>query len=96
MARALQLTVVTTGGQTLAEEAVSVRAPGQRGDVGILYNHAPLVSVLRPGTLTWRAPDGARQVARIGAGLLEVARNRVTILTDTMEAARAAVPEARV
>ncbi len=93
MAQALQVKVVTTGGQTLIDEAVSVRAPGERGDLGILYNHAPLVSVLRSGKLIWRTPDGRRQSARIGAGLLEVARNRVTILTDAMEAAEGAARE---
>jgi len=84
MARLLQLRVVTTTGQTVADEAVSVRAPGERGDVGILYNHAPLVSVLRPGMLIWRGAGGARQTARIGAGLMEVLKNRVTILTDVL------------
>ena len=88
MAKTLHLIVVTTGGQALTEEAVSVRAPGKRGDVGILCNHAPLVSVLRQGKLVWRALDGTRQTARIGTGLLEVAKNRVTILTDQLEAGR--------
>ena len=83
--KSLRLKVVTTTGQTLTEEAVSVRAPGERGYVGILYNHAPLVSVLRAGRLTWRNPGGAAHTARIGAGLLEVAKNRVTILTDRLD-----------
>lgn len=90
MAKLLQVTVITTSGQTLTDEAVAVRAPGERGSFGMLYNHAPLVSVLQPGTLSWRTPDGRRQAARIGRGLLEVARNQVTILTDAMEAVGAA------
>jgi len=93
MAKVLHLKVVTTGGQALSDEAVAVRAPGERGDVGLLYNHAPLVSVLRAGKLTWRTSGGARQTARIGAGLLEVAKNRVTILTDSLDATPS--PEAR-
>ena len=84
MARVLRMQIVTVGGHTLTEEAVSVRAPGERGDVGILYNHAPLVSVLRPGKLIWKAAGGAMHAARIGAGLLEVTKNRVMILTDSL------------
>jgi len=86
MADALQVHIITTAGQTLTEEAVALRAPGEGGDVGVLRNHAPLVSVLRPGKLVWRTADGARQTARIGGGLMEVAKNRVTILTDSLDA----------
>ena len=84
MARVLRMQVVTVGGPTLSEEAVSVRVPGERGDVGILYNHAPLVSVLRPGKLIWKAAGGSARAVRIGAGLLEVTKNRVMILTDSL------------
>jgi F-type H+-transporting ATPase subunit epsilon len=62
---------------------VSVRAPGEPGYLGILRNHAPLVTTLKPGTLTWRRSDGVRQASRIGAGFLEVKGNTVTMLTDS-------------
>ncbi len=85
MARTLHLNDVTPSGQTFTDEAVSIRAPGERGYVGILYNHAPLVSVLTSGKLSWRRPGGVARTTRIGAGLLEVTKNHVTILTDALE-----------
>ena len=79
--------VLTNEGLVLSEEAVSIRAPGARGFVGFLYHHAPLVTTLRPGLLSWRRAGGERQTLRIGSGLLEIVHNRMTVLTDTVAAA---------
>ena len=84
MAGAITLRVLTQEGLVLEDEAVSVIAPGEIGYLGMLYNHAPLVTTLRPGKLTWKRPGGDRRTARLGAGLLEVQRNRITILTDAV------------
>ena len=83
MADPLTLRVLTAEGVALEDRASSVIAPGALGYLGILRNHAPLVTTLQPGTLTWRA-GGASQLRRIGAGLLEVRNNTVTILTDSI------------
>lgn len=94
--RTIRLRVLTAQGLVLEDDAVSVVAPGEWGYLGILHNHAPLVTTLQPGTLAWRQPSGGRQARRIGAGLLEVSRNRLTILTDSVsepsDAAHAARP----
>ena len=83
----IQLRVLTDAGVALQDEAVSVIAPGARGYVGFLTNHAPLVTTLGEGTLKWRRQDGATKTARIKGGLLEIFKNRLTILTDTVVAA---------
>lgn len=83
MADPLTLRVLTAEGLALEERAASVIAPGELGYLGIMRNHAPLVTTLKPGTLTWRAGGGS-QSRQIGAGLLEVRTNTVTILTDTI------------
>jgi len=84
MTKAIALKVLTQEGVALEEQAVSVIAPGEPGYLGILRDHAPLVTTLTPGTLTWRRPSGERLTASVGAGLLEVAKNHVTILTDAI------------
>ncbi len=84
MAKTLTLRVLTSEGLALEEEASSIVALGEPGYLGILANHAPLVTTLRAGKLTWRSP-GATQQARVGDGLLEVAANRVTVLTSRVE-----------
>ena len=85
MPKTIALRVLTDEGLALQEEAVSVRAPGEVGYLGILYNHAPLVTTLKPGTLTWRAPSGESHTRLIGDGLLEIVKNRLTILTSRLE-----------
>jgi F-type H+-transporting ATPase subunit epsilon len=84
MADPLTLRVLTPEGLVLEEPASSVIAPGEVGYLGMLRNHAPLVTTLKPGTLSWRRANGERRAATLGAGLLEVERNRITILTDAV------------
>ena len=80
-AASMQLRVLTDAGVVLEDEAVSVIAPGERGYLGVLRNHAPLVTTLGRGHLIWRRPDGALQNMDVDSGLMEVLRNRVTVLT---------------
>ncbi len=82
--RVITLRVLTHEGVALEETATSVIAPGSPGYLGMLRNHAPLVTTLQPGKLSWKQSTGERRTARIGSGLLEVVRNRITILTDTV------------
>lgn len=86
----LRLRVLTNAGVVLKEDrAVSVIAPGGLGYLGILKNHAPMVSTVQPGTLTWKTPEGQTRQARVGHGLLEIERNHLTILTDAFTEAKA-------
>ncbi|MBI3996719.1 MAG: F0F1 ATP synthase subunit epsilon [Candidatus Omnitrophica bacterium] len=82
MAKVLTLRVVTNDGQGVTENVTSVRAPGEAGSLGVLYNHAPLVTTIVPGKLFWRTPGGEQHTARIGNGLMEVAKNTITVLTE--------------
>ncbi len=84
--RTITLTVLTAEGLAFEDEAVSVTARGERGYVGFLSRHAPLVTTLSPGKLSWRRLDGVRRSAALGSGLLEIVKNRLTILTDTAAA----------
>ena len=84
MAATITLRVLTQEGVALTEKAVSVIAPGERGYLGMLRNHAPLVTTLQPGTLSWTRPTGERRALLVGTGLLEIARNRFTVLTSTI------------
>ena len=84
MASTMTLRVLTQAGLALEDEAVSVVAPGEPGYLGMLRRHAPLVTTLKPGTLSWQRAGGERQARRVGAGLLEVEHDHVTILTDSV------------
>ena len=83
MADPIALRVLTNDGLALEDQATSIIAPGERGYVGFLSHHAPLVATLAPGTFTWQRLSGERRTARIGSGLLEIAQNHLTVLTDS-------------
>jgi F-type H+-transporting ATPase subunit epsilon len=95
MDNVILLRVLTDAGLAIEDQAVSVIAPGELGYLGILKNHAPLVTTLSPGKLTWRRPSGVTNTARVGTGLLEILHNRLTILTDTFSMPERETPPAR-
>ena len=84
MEKRIHLHVLTGEGPAIEDEATSIIAPAELGALGILYNHAPLVTTLQPGPLKWRTLSGEWKVANIGSGLLEIAHNQLTILTNTV------------
>ena len=86
MDKTIALRVLTGEGLAVADEALSIIAPGELGYLGILRNHAPLVTTLGRGRLTWRRPDGASQTLNVDSGFLEVVQNHVTVLTTVTPA----------
>jgi F-type H+-transporting ATPase subunit epsilon len=78
------LTIVTAESEVFSEEIDSLVAPGIDGQLGILPNHAPLMTQLQPGEMTIRSNNGENVLAVTG-GFLEVLNNQVTILADTAE-----------
>lgn len=74
----------------LSEEVIETIAPGSEGQLGILANHAPLMSELAPGEVLATLADG-RTLSHIiiSGGFLEVAPDggRTTILADSAQRA---------
>jgi len=64
----------------------AVIAPGVEGQLGILPHHAPLMTTLQPGELTWRKDNVETCIAVFG-GFLEVRPDRVIVLADAAERA---------
>ena len=83
----IALRVITDTGVAIEAQAMSVVAPGEIGYLGVLKNHAPLVTTLQPGRLAWRNAAGQSRSVQVTEGLLEVSRNRLTILTRTVSEA---------
>jgi len=81
-----KLEVITPDRVVLSDrEIVSVVAPGVEGYLGVLANHAPLMTELTVGELDLRRADGASDSMAINDGFMEVHENTVTVLTDTAE-----------
>ncbi|MER3474405.1 MAG: F0F1 ATP synthase subunit epsilon [Armatimonadota bacterium] len=85
MAKSFRLEVVTPDRLLLSEEVVSVIAPGVEGYLGVLANHAPLVTELAVGILRIRYPDDTEENVAVSGGFMEVAHNRVLVLADSAE-----------
>ena len=84
MSQKLTLSVVTPEKELVSEEVDQVNAPGSEGDFGVLYDHAPILTNLRSGQLSYEN-DGETTALVISGGYLEVTDNRVTILAETGE-----------
>ncbi len=84
MSQKLILSVVTPEKQLVVEEVDQVNAPGTEGDLGILYDHAPILTNLRSGQLSYEI-DGDTIALVVSGGYLEVTDNRVTVLAETGE-----------
>jgi F-type H+-transporting ATPase subunit epsilon len=85
---ALELIVVTPERQLLQETVVAVTMPGQQGELGILPGHAPLMTELGIGELSYRTADASLPVSiSVISGFAEVLPDRVTVLAETAERA---------
>jgi F-type H+-transporting ATPase subunit epsilon len=85
---ALELIVVTPERQLLRETVVEVTIPGLDGALGILPGHAPLITELGIGELSYRTTTTSHPVLlAVLRGFAEVLPERVTLLAETAERA---------
>jgi F-type H+-transporting ATPase subunit epsilon len=80
----LKLVVVTPEKKVADADTDQVEVPGELGYLGILPGHAPLISLLKTGVLTYRAAGGEKSLA-ITTGFVEVAGDSVSVLADVAE-----------
>ena len=84
MADYLKLSLVTPEKQVVNEEVEQVNVPGSEGDLGILYDHASLITNLRPGNLSYEKDNVTTELI-VSQGYMEVTDNRVIILAESAE-----------
>jgi len=65
-------------------DADMVVLPGEAGEMGILPNHAPLLSTLQFGILTVKN-QGQEEVFTIAGGIVEIQPDIITVLADAAE-----------
>ena len=84
MADSISLRVVTPVRLVLEEQVDELTAPGPLGQLGILPDHAALMTTLDIGQLSYRK-SGANSVITLTGGYAEVLDNVVTVLADAAE-----------
>ncbi|HNW56115.1 MAG TPA: ATP synthase F1 subunit epsilon [bacterium] len=70
-----------------------ITLPAIEGDITVLPNHIPLVSLLRPGVAMLKMLDGQTEYLAIQGGFVEISVNKVVVLADTAEMASEINPE---
>ena len=83
----IQLVVVTPVRQLLRESVTEVQLPGADGYLGVLPGHAPLITELGIGELTYRNRGGQTGLLAVIRGFAEVLPDRVSVLAETAERA---------
>lgn len=81
--KTIHVDIVSAEGEIFSGEAAMVFAPGAAGDLGIAPRHAPLLTLLKPGEVRVKTPEGQEQHFFVGGGALEVQPSKVTVLADT-------------
>lgn len=80
----LHVDVVSAEELIFSGEAKFVALPGVNGELGILPNHTPLITQIKPGAVRiQRADDGKEELVFVAGGVLEVQPDIVTVLADT-------------
>jgi F-type H+-transporting ATPase subunit epsilon len=84
MAEKLKLEVVTPKGAVVSQEVDIVTAPGYGGEFGVLANHAPFLSTIKTGVLTYKT-GAQEETLMVSGGFCEVSNNKLTFLVESAE-----------
>ncbi len=84
MADTFQLEIVTPTKLLVKDSAEEVQIPGLSGYLGILPGHAPLLTELAVGVITYTS-SGATHTLAVAWGFAEVLPDKVTILAEAAE-----------
>jgi F-type H+-transporting ATPase subunit epsilon len=84
LAETFQLEIVTPEKKVVETTAEEVQIPGKNGYLGILPGHAPLITELSVGEITFRENSTEQHLA-VAWGFAEILPNKVTILAETAE-----------
>ncbi len=84
MEKNYQLLILTPEKKIFEAEVVSLVAPGELGYLGILANHAPLLTTLAQGKIIIRDKNNLTTTFQINGGFLQIINNQATILTQTI------------
>ncbi len=80
----IHLEVVTPSGPVISDDVDIVTAPGVGGEFGVLANHAPFLSTIKTGTLSFKK-DKQTKYLMVSGGFSEVSNNKITFLVESAE-----------
>ena len=78
----MQLEIISPDKNIFSGHTTSIVVPAVDGLLGILENHAALISTLKEGKVEIKDEKGATKAFEIRGGVVEVLNNKVVILAD--------------
>jgi F-type H+-transporting ATPase subunit epsilon len=85
MAKTMMVYLVAADREVWSGEATVVNARTTDGEIGVMADHTPVLSVLAPGQVDVRTIDDGHWVAAIDGGFISVANNEVRMLCEHAE-----------
>lgn len=82
MMTAISLQILSPERELVHESVASVELPGTLGRFVVLEGHAPLISSLCRGDITYRIDEGKEGKVSISSGFVEVCGNHVTACVE--------------
>ncbi|SYZ72382.1 ATP synthase epsilon chain [Candidatus Zixiibacteriota bacterium] len=79
------LSVVTPEKIFFEGEVASIVVPGSQGYLGVLTDHAPLITAVQPGKLSAKDRSGKEFILAVSFGFFEISSNHATLLVDSAE-----------
>jgi len=79
----LHVNIVSAEQSIFSGDAEMVVVPGESGELGILPQHAPLLTRIKPGTVKVTLAGGVDELIYVSGGILEVQPKALTILANT-------------
>src|SRR5258706_13674858 len=85
MAKKFKIEIVTPERLVFSEEIESLVIPAERGYLGVLAGHAPLLATLQPGEITIKGTRRGDLHFATSRGFIEVTPRKAVLLTESAE-----------
>lgn len=83
--KTIQFEIVTLEKVVLKKEITQITVPTKAGEITVLPDHIPLVSILKPGVIELKDENDEIEIISVSGGFIEVLKGKVVILADTAE-----------
>src|SRR5262245_29705886 len=88
MAEAFQFELVSPERLLVSAKVESVVIPGIEGEMTVLVNHAPVMTIVKPGVVTVKSEDGAEERYVVFGGFADILPSGCTLLAESATSVR--------
>ncbi|MBI2610085.1 F0F1 ATP synthase subunit epsilon [Candidatus Giovannonibacteria bacterium] len=78
----MKLTILSLKGKEFEGSIKAFNVKTQSGEITVLDNHLPIVTLLKKGTAVITKSDGSKENFQINSGFLELSENNLSVLVD--------------